>query len=140
MKLKSFSLLEIIFAISILSIIAVIAIPKIGSSLDKAKMIKIKRDIILIRDGLNNYKNKVILSAQILNLETLDIDNQLLFSKILTNPILASNIPKSGNWEKISNTTYKVWLNSTESLQFTFNKEKFTFDCDKKDNYCKDLS
>jgi prepilin-type N-terminal cleavage/methylation domain-containing protein len=55
-KREAFSLLEIIFAIAIISIIAIIAIPKLGNSLDKTNIIKIKSDILLIRDGLNRYK------------------------------------------------------------------------------------
>ncbi len=129
-----------IFAISIISIIAIVAIPKLGNSLDKANIIKIRSDIILIQEALNQYKNRYILSANLEPLDSLEEDNNLLFSKILQYPIVSSAIPKSTSWIKVTNSQYTVWLNSTDSINFTYNSNDFTFKCDKNNNYCKQIN
>jgi len=139
-KSRAFSLLEIIFAIAIISIIAIIAIPKFGTTLDKTYIIKIKSDIILIRDGINRYKNKQILSGSSISLDSLDDNDELLFNKILSYPIVSSTTQKSATWEKISATSYIVWLYNEKSLEFNYDKVKYTFDCNKNDENCKEFS
>jgi len=140
MKIKSFSLLEIIFAIAIISIIAIVAIPKLGNNLNKANTIKIKSDILLIREGLNRYKNSSILSNNNTKLESLEDDNELLFNKILSYPIPSSSTNKSTHWNKLSNSKYIVWIDTDTSLEFNYNKSNYTFDCNKKDKNCKEFS
>ena len=140
MKKSSFSLLEVIFVVAILSLMAVVALPKFGNSLDKANMIKIQSDITLIRNGINEYKNKMIMLNNEPSLETLDDSDVLLFGRILKNPVISSEIPKATFWSKISNNKYKVWIDTTNSLKFTYNKSEFTFDCNLNDQYCKELT
>ena len=137
---KAFSLIEVIFAIAIISIIAMVAIPKLGSSLDKANIIKIKSDIMLIRNGLVEYKNKMTLSQQTDILNSLENSSDILFDKILTNPIIASAESKSTAWSKVSDTTYKVWLTTEENLIFTYNSDEYSFDCDNTISYCQELT
>ena len=140
MKIKSFSLLEIIFVIAIISIIAIVAIPRLGDNLNKANSIKIKSDILLIREGLNNYKNSSILANNTTKLETLEDNDKLLFNKILNYPIASSTINKSTHWNKLSNSKYIVWIDTDTSLEFKYDKSNYTFDCDKRDKNCKEFS
>jgi len=137
---KSFSLLELIVVIVILSIIVTVAIPKFTTGIEKSNLSKIKSDIMLIRTGINEYKEKAILQAQDLDLETLDDDNNNLFSKVLRYPIRSTSSPKPASWEKISDESYRVWIDSTSSTIFYYNADNFTFDCDFKDQYCKELT
>ena len=137
---KAFSLMELIFAIAIISVIAIVAIPKLGSSLDKTNLIKIKSDITLIRDGIISYKNKSILSNSDTTLDTLESGDKILFDKILFFPIIPSSTHKATSWEKISDDTYKVYINSSISLEFEYDKDEYTFDCDFKDDYCEELT
>ncbi|MEA3384222.1 MAG: hypothetical protein U9Q20_06075 [Campylobacterota bacterium] len=140
MSKKSFSLIEIIFVISIAVIIAMVAIPKLGSSLDKANMVKIKSDVALIRDGLSQYEDKMILSNESTALDSLEDSEDILFDKILQYPIVSSTEQKSLSWSKLSNSSYQVWITSSESLIFNYNKDDFTFDCNFDDNYCEELT
>jgi len=136
---NAFSLLEIIFAIAIMAIIAVVAIPKFNNTLTNTNKIKIKSDILLIREGLQNHKNKMILSNNNNSLNSLD-NGTLLFNKILQHPILTSSEQKATSWSKQSNQKYLVWIDSTNKLEFTYDKSNYTFDCDIKNNYCKELT
>ena len=137
---KAFSLIEVIFAISIIAIIAVVAIPKLGLSLDKANVMKIKSDITLIRNGLAEYRDQMILSNDTTPLSSLEESDSFLFDKILDNPIVSSIEVKSASWSKLSNNTYQVWLNRDESLIFTYNSDDYSFDCDFSIDSCGELT
>ena len=136
----AFSLIEIIFTIAIISIIAMVAVPKLRNTLSSANIVKIKSDITIIRNGLKEYKNKMILSNNSESLDSLETTQTLLFDKILTYPIIASNTNKSTSWNKISNEKYTVWIDSTVNVEFIYDKTNYTFDCDIDDNYCKELT
>jgi len=137
---KSFSLLELIVVIVILSIIVTVAIPKFTTGVEKSNLVKIKSDIMLIRTGINGYKDKAILKAQDLDLETLEDDSNYLFSKVLTYPIKPTSTPKAASWEKISNESYRVWIDSQSSVIFYYDLDNSTFDCDFKEQFCKELT
>lgn len=139
-KIAAFSILEIIFVIAIISIIATVAIPKFSGEISKANLIKIKSDIILIRDGLQNYKKKMILSNNNTSLNSLDDNNEELFSKILSYPISSSVNKKAITWEKLSNEKYIIWIDSSNRLEFIYNKSNYTFDCNINKEYCKELT
>ena len=114
---KAFSLIEVIFAISIIAIIASVAIPKFNNSINKANIVKIQSDILTIRDNINSYKTKNILSNNNYTLDNLD---KFIDSKI---------------WTKLSNTLYSVTVNKSVVV-FTFDIDNYTFNCDKKDKNC----
>ena len=137
---KGFSLLEIIFTITVISIIAAVAIPKLNNSIKKTNLTKIKNDVALIRNALIEYKNKLILSNSTQELSTLETSNDILFDKILRYGIKKSNTPSIGNWSKLSDEQYKVYINSQESVIFTYNSTDFTFDCDPLDKNCMEMT
>ncbi len=137
---KSFSIIEIIFTISIISIILVVAIPKLNNSLESAQTMKIKNDIVLIREAITKYKNKMILKNNLSTIATLDDNSKLLFNKILQNPIVASNEQKISSWSKLSTNTYKVFIDNINSVNFTYNSSNYTFNCNSENIYCKELT
>jgi len=132
MRIKSFSLIEVIFIISVLSILLVIAIPKFGNSLNSANSLKIKNDIVLIRNALHQNKNKQILALN--NLSINDID------KVIETIVKFSSSNKIGEWNKISSNSYKVWIDSSSSLEFVYDISDNSFNCDINDNYCKEYT
>lgn len=78
---KGFSILEIIFAIVILGVIASVAIPKLMSSKDDASLSSIKQDIRTTITSIQSYyivneKIDKILDAISLNSSTWDIDDK----------------------------------------------------------------
>ncbi|MEA3288675.1 MAG: type II secretion system protein [Campylobacterota bacterium] len=135
---KGFSLIELIFVLSIISFIAVVALPKFSSSIDKTNLVKIKGDVAFIREALISYKNKLILSNSVEQLESLD-ENGRLFGKILKYPIETSDTPKKAAWKKISNSSYLVYIDQENSVEFVYDKDNFTFDCDFDKKHCEEL-
>ena len=93
---------------------------------------------MLIRNALVQIRDKNILALNDDIMDSLDENDQILFSKILTYPIKSSS--KIGGWTKLSNNTYKVQLDDTNSLIFTYDKENYTFDCDESDEFCKEFN
>ena len=116
-----------------------VAVPKLTNTLNKTHTVKIKSDIALIREGLNSYKNRHILSGTSVYLDSLEENNDLLFSKILKYPVKNSIENKAGRWNKISNTEYIVWVDNETSVKFNYDNSNLTFECDFKDNNCKKL-
>jgi len=139
MDKKSFSLIEIIFSLVLISVIATVAITKFDNSLTNTHYAKIKSDIFQIREGINNHKNKMILKNEIESFTSLDENNQKLFSTILDVPMEASNKQKATNWSKFSKTQYHVYLDARHYLTFTFDSQNYTFDCDHTNDLCKKL-
>ena len=136
---RSFSLLEMIFIITIIAIISVVAIPKLFNNIDNANIIKLRADVALIRNGINQFNHKQILSNNTVTLTSLEDEKNKLFNKILDIPIIAQN-NKSGNWSKVSDNTYKAWISSTIGVEFIYDKDDGSFDCKFKAEYCKDLT
>lgn len=140
MKQRAFSLIELIFAVVIISVIAIVAIPNFKSVKNKTDMVKIKSDIALIRDALNQYKNKNILSSSNDSLDSLDDGGEYLFINILKTPIIATTSPKASYWMKVTDTKYKVWLDTQSAVEFVYNSSQYTFECDFDDDNCKELT
>ena len=140
MDKKGFSLIEIIFVLLLITIIITVAVSKFDSALDNTNITKIKSDIIQIRAGINLYRNKMILKNDSLSFDTLDENNNALFSKVLDTPIISSNKNQAKEWSKISNTKYKVFLDNNNALEFTFDTNNYTFDCNISNNLCKKLN
>ena len=141
MHKKGFSLIEIIFVLLVMSIIITLAVSKFDTALDKTNITKIKSDIVQIREGINLYKNKMILKNESYTFTSLDKNNNNeLFSKILEKPILSEEENKATSWYKISNNKYKVFLDSSNSVEFIFDNINYTFDCDIQNTLCKELN
>jgi len=134
---KGFSLIEIIFSIMIISILASIAIPKLMNISSKSTLLKAKNDMLIIQNALNNYKNNNILKNIDIPLESLDED-EYLFSKITNKPFLSKE-NTSSFWSKKSNSIYLFWINSSSSIKFIYDKNNYTFICDKTDANCKEI-
>ena len=61
---KSFTLLEIIFAIAIVSIVSIMIVPKLFIHKDIASNVKIKSDIALIRSSIIQNRNQNIINGK----------------------------------------------------------------------------
>ena len=131
---KSFSLIEIIFTIVILAVIATIALPRLFSTTNENSFIQLKSDIATIQNALFNYKKNAVLQNLPQTLDSLDEDNINLFNKILKHPIIATN--EYPFWSKNSQESYIFHFSQKEQLEFTYNSSEFTFSCDKHNALC----
>ncbi|VAY88059.1 hypothetical protein MNB_ARC-1_760 [hydrothermal vent metagenome] len=129
--LRSFSLIEIIFTIIIISIITVVAIPKLFYNIDTANIIKLRADVALIRDKINSFKSKQILTNNNDQLTTLE--------NIMTSLLTINHT--GGSWSKISTNNYQAWVDSKNVVKFIYDPDTFCFDCNINiDKYCEQLT
>jgi len=116
-KNKAFSLIELIFIILIIAIIFSIFIPKIININQNNKLLKCKNDLNIINKNILIYKNNLLMKKENINFDiSLYIDN---------------------SWEKISNTKFNFIFDDKNKISFLYNKNNFTFTCNKNKNLCK---
>jgi len=139
LKYKSFSLIELIFIIMILGIVSTIAIPKLINKTKNTTILKGKTDLNIILNGLQQYKTNLILQNLSYDLTSLETsNNKYLFDKILDKPFISQK-NKAGYWNKISDTTYRYYISSTDFIEFTYDKTNLAFSCDKTKSLCQEI-
>lgn len=154
---KAFSLIELVFVILIIGVLAGISLPYFSSSKTEAKILMLKADYTSIRSAIAYAENEMIIKnikqkMQVLDEALANLENQKLFycpsSKessyenennscfisLLPSPIYSS---KKG-WMKLSDTRYRFFLSSTKYIDFEYDAKNLSFDC-LDENLCKDL-
>ncbi|MGM0518300.1 MAG: prepilin-type N-terminal cleavage/methylation domain-containing protein [Campylobacterota bacterium] len=141
---KAFSLLELIIAVLIISIITAFIASKYTDLLSNANITKLKADVALIRSGISTLKQEKILlqdSSDITSLddESVQSKNKKLFSKILSNPLLSTTtaLKEDGKWFKDSSFDYGYFISSKEVVFFKY--ENSMFNCKKPVSLCQEL-
>ena len=134
---RGFTVLELVFVIVIIGILAGIAVPKLFVTRDDAVIVRAKSDIASIRSAVINAYNANMLTGRFVypTLEKNGSTTGLLFENVLQNGIKAN--AKSG-WTK-DGDDYKFTLRS-ESTKFTYNVANGSFTCPRTDNLCKALT
>ena len=142
---KSFTLLELIFVLVVIGILAGFALPRLFTGISDAKLSKAKTQIATIRAGISSAYSKNIMSGDSDKCPELEgSDNNKLFENVLVTPIV-SNQPDI-NWTLESNsstqTKYKLVIGD-ENTTFTYEKnssKNCPFTCNSSDELCKQLN
>ena len=134
---RGFTMLELVFVIVVLGILAGIAIPRLFVTRDDAIIAKGRADIASIRSAVVNMHNANMLSGNFTYpaLEKTDSTTGLLFENVLQNGIKTD--VKSG-WSKDGND-YKFTL-QRKSTRFTYDQASGTFSCTRTDSLCSALT
>jgi Tfp pilus assembly protein FimT len=145
--MKAFGILEIVFAIVIISIISSVALMKMSDTNRLSIKTKIKSDIALIRYSISNARQTLVLSGNDTSINLLDeattnTKNQKLFNSILDYPILSSDMVDAvgGDWVKYSSNIYRAFVSKNESIDFVYDFSSGLFDCDYSLALCKELT
>ena len=149
---KAFSVLEIVFAILIIAIVSSIAIPKLFNNKLQTNIVKAKSEIALIRKAIkedfNTQVMKQISNEYIQKLDTASIDEkaQDLFTGIddralLVYPLISTSSMEneSTKWIKVSDSKYEIILDSEIKVEFIYDSNDGSFECDKDEEYCMEL-
>lgn len=149
---QAFSLLEIIFVLVIIALISSFALYNNGSFLKHSNMAKIKSDVALIRSAIASKVHQRVMKSnnefpQVLDNAAINKEDELLFlgvhgDTLLDYPMISTSSyeKKVGFWSKSTSTHYLVWINKQEALEFVYDKNKGTFECDFNNELCKEIN
>lgn len=127
---KAFTLIELVFVIVILGILATVAIPKLIVTRDDAEIAKAKSQIAAVRSGIQLKRNEMILSGTQGYPADLE-DGTCCFGGILSTKIEERKDDNSYGWKKNTDGTYTINTNK-EQVKFTYDKDKGSFKCEER--------
>lgn len=78
---KAFSLIELVFSLLIIAIITLTALPYFKSNQLGTQIKILKNELLLIQNGINQFKNKMTTNNTNEALNTLENDENILFQK-----------------------------------------------------------
>ena len=135
---KAFTLIELVFVIVILGILATVAIPKLIVTRDDAEIAKAKSQIAAVRSGIQLKRNEMILSGTQGYPASLE-DGTCCFGGILSTRIEERKDDNSYGWKQsTTDGTYTINTNK-EQVKFTYDKDKGSFTCTERGSSDKDL-
>lgn len=143
---SAFTVIELIFVIVILGILAGVAIPRLMGNRDDATIAKLRGDVASIRSGLSLKRSADMMRGVTTWPEKLDDGSgKALFGDVLQTPIYEK--VKTG-WSRVSGQQNKYQACIKEKLCTTFtyypkkegNNKAGTFDCNHDDTACKKIA
>ncbi len=128
-------MIELVFVIVILGILASIAIPRLAATRDDAMIAKGRANVLAIRSGIISERQGRMFRGD--STYTPDLNSTagtgvLLFGNIMTQPIVSKAPTVDGGWRKGAGETYIFRVMSTD-VTFTYNPADGTFTCDRAD-------
>ena len=145
MKKDGFTMIELVFVIVILGILAAVAIPKFAATRTDAQISKGRSEVASIRSAIITERQSRLITGDHNFIATGtgsgQLDNGGLFGGVLTYPIADST--EDGHWHFVSrdSNTSKYQFNiAGTSVNFTYTRSDGKFDCDHTKTYCKKLT
>ena len=118
-KHKAFTMIELVFVIVVMGILAAIAIPKLAATRDDAVMAKAKTTVASVRSALATLRQKRILRGNFTPIDEGDVGTH--FENLLEYSVKSCSTSRCGGWSS-SGTTY------------TFHGPTGNIDCELEDN------
>lgn len=121
---NGFTMIEMVFVIVVLGILAAVAVPRFAATRDDAHITKGRADVASIRSAIVSERQSRLIKGQTNYITNLDKDGKL-FGAVLQYGLTSGT--KSGQWSGGNpNYTYKI---SNTSVAFTYNSTNGTFKC-----------
>ncbi len=138
-KRKAFTMIELVFVIVVLGILAAVAVPRLAATRDDAQIAKGRSDVSAIRSAIISERQTRLFRGQSNFINRLDAGvsanaaGVTLFDHNGTaaNTILQYGITSgltAGHWVKVNATTYRYIL-STGNTDFVYSSTTGIFDC-----------
>ena len=124
---SAFTMIELIFVIVVIGILASIAVPKLWVTRDDAIIAKGRSDVSTIRSAIATDRQKRMLEGNATIRSQLESNATTLFSDILQYPIYSENTP--GHWRKINTNRYAYKLGDNSDVIFNYDTSTGLFKC-----------
>ncbi len=154
-NLKAFTMIELVFVIVVLGILAGIAVPRLAATRDDATIAKMRGDIAAIRSGLSLVRSENMMRGVSTWPALEGSDEATLFDGVLQQPIYPMKTGGRNGWTLVakgSNNATSTYTASVAGKSTTFNYYPTTplataagrnvgsFDCDHRDDLCQVLA
>lgn len=130
---KAFTMIELVFVIVVLGILASIAIPKFAATRDDAQISNARATVAAIRSGIVSVRQKYMLRGITTYINKLSSGSGDLFdgngtagTQILMYPIKPTTTSQNGHWSRTNDTTYNVYIKG-KACTFTYSPTDGTF-------------
>ena len=138
---NAFTMIELIFVIVILGILATVALPKFAGIRDQADIANGRAQLSTIRTAIVNERQRRLIlgDSDYITRANLSSATASLFDGVLSTPIVGS--ATAGSWDdvNIANGTYNYNVAGTNTA-FTYEDVNGTFTCTAGANDCNALS
>jgi len=126
-------MIELVFVIVILGILAAVALPKLSATREDAIIAKGRSDVASIRSAIINERQTRIIKGQTNWISKLEPDNTTdLFINVLMYP--HKDQDKSGHWHKKDNNGKYYYKIGSTKCNFTYDNTDGTFELDANQN------
>jgi len=145
---EAFTMIELVFVIVVLGILAAVAIPKFAATRTDAEISKGRADISSIRSAIMTERQSRLITGDnkfiAAGTGAGQIDNGALFGGVLTygmkDEVSSGHWTNTGGYSDANTTTYDYQVGST-TVGFTYTRGTGVFDCtDQTATYCSDLT
>jgi len=144
----AFTIIELIFVIVVLGILASIAVPRFAATRDDAIISKARAQVASIRSAVMTEHQRGILQGQTDLPRELDdaafvTTGEELFdgnssNRLLSYPVYSKTT--QGGWMKLGLNDYQFYMTSSTLVDFNYSTLDMTFDCDHTDLNCRLLT
>ena len=154
-NLKAFTMIELVFVIVVLGILAGVAVPKLAATRDDATIAKMRGDIAAIRSGLSLVRSENMMRGVSTWPALEGSDEATLFDGVLQQPISPMKTGGRNGWTLVakgSNNATSTYTATVAGKSTTFNYYPTTplataagrnvgsFDCNHADVLCQSLA
>ena len=127
---KAFTMVELIFVIVILGILAMVALPRLASSKEDAEITRVKAEIAAIRSAIQTHRGANLLSQKPGSGYPEKLDKKTI-EEITNGTKLGSN------WTVNDDNTLTLTIGETTT--FTYDKTKGSLTCQASDTLCEKI-